>query len=284
MGLIINTNVSSLIAQRKLYNNTNEVNSSFEKLSSGMRINRASDDAAGLSISENLATQIRGTQKAVSNAQDGVNVLQIAEGALNVISENLQRIRELTVQAANDTNSSTERKAIGMEIQARLDDIDRIAKSTRSNNIKLLDGSATSFHLQVGANSAQATNTISIGYLFEKATYSSLGISTSVTIASSGALENNSTARSFLDEIDSALGAVLTKRSQIGALQNRLQSTVESLSIAIENFQATNSRIRDLDIAAETATLTKNQILQQSALGILSQANQAPNLALKLLG
>ena len=284
MGLIINTNVSSLIAQRKLNSNTQEVRSSFEKLSSGMRINRASDDAAGLSISENLRTQIKGTQKAVSNAQDGVNVLQIAEGALNVISENLQRIRELTVQAANDTNSSTERKAIGMEIQARLDDIDRIANTTQSNNIRLLDGSATKFQLQIGANNSMNENTLSLAAVFTKSTSSALGVSTTVTIASSGALENNSTARAFLDEIDSALGQVLTKRSQIGALQNRLDSTIESLSIAVENFQATNSRIRDLDIAAETAKLTQNQILQQSALGILAQANQAPNLAMKLLG
>ena len=284
MGLVINTNVSSLIAQRKLSNNTQMVNSSFEKLSSGLRINRASDDAAGLNISENLTTQIRGNQKALSNAQDGVNVLQIAEGALNVISENLQRIRELTVQAANDTNSSTERKAIAMEVKARLDDIDRIANSTRSNNINLLDGTVSTFRLQIGANSDLTQDTLSISTAFQKSTSSSLGISGTITVTSAGVFNDNSAARGFLDQIDTALGQVLTRRSQIGAIQNRLQSTIENISIAIENFEATNSRIRDLDIASETAKLTKNQILQQSALGILSQANQAPNLAMRLLG
>ena len=284
MGLVINTNVSSLIAQRQLYNNTQNVNRSFEKLSSGLRINRASDDAAGLNISENLKTQIRGNEKSISNAQDGVNVLQIAEGALNVISENLQRIRELTVQGANDTNSSRERKAISMEIQSRVEDINRIAQTTRSNNINLLDGTATTFHLQVGANSNQTQNTTNIGSVFVDSDASALGITSTITTASGGVMESNSQARAFLDEIDSALNNVLTRRAQIGAFQNRLESSIESLSIANENFQATNSRIRNLDIAAETAKLTQLQILQQSAVGIMSQANQAPNLALRLLG
>lgn len=283
MGLILNTNVPSLIAQRHLLKNTLSVNSSYEKLASGYRINRASDDAAGLNISETLQTQIRGNQKAVHNAMDGVNILQIAEGALSVVSENLQRIRELTIQAANDTNSSTERRAIGEEIQSRLDDITRIADTTRGNNINLLDGSKTDYLLQIGANSNLNQNTLDIGDVLSSARATALSISTTVTATGTGALASNGSCRAFLDQIDAALSKVFSRRSKLGALQNRLQSTIESLSIAIENLQTTNSRIRNLDIAAETASLTRNQILQQSSIGILAQANQAPTLSLKLL-
>lgn len=284
MSLILNTNVSSLVSQRNLRNVTVNLQSSFEKLSSGLRINRAADDAAGLQITETLKTQIRGNQKAVQNAQDGVNILQIAEGALGVISENLQRIRELTIQAANDTNSSVERRAIAQEVQSRLDDVDRIAETTRSNNINLLDGSKTDYLLQIGANSSLGQNTLDIGDVLQKCTATALSITTTVSAGASGAYENNSTSRSFLDEIDRAISSVNTRRSGIGALQNRLQSTIESLSIAVENLQSTNSRIRDLDIASENAIMVKNQILQQASLGILAQANQSPQLALKLLG
>jgi flagellin len=285
MGLILNTNVPSLIAQRNLLNNSRAVQSSFEKLSSGLRINRAADDAAGLNISETLKTQIRGNQKAVANAQDGVNILQIAEGALSVIGENLQRIRELTVQAANDTNSSVERRAIVLEVQSRLDDIDRIAESTRSNNLNLLDGSQTTYLLQIGANSDPDQNTLDIGTVLARSSASALGITngTIVSATAGGIYGSNTNARAFLDLVDTALESLFTRRSEIGALQNRLQSTIESLSIAVENLQSTNSRIRDLDIASESAILTRNQILQQSALSVLSQANQGPTLALQLL-
>jgi len=285
MGLILNTNVPSLVAQRNLLNNSRAVQSSFEKLSSGLRINRAADDAAGLNISETLKTQIRGNQKAVANAQDGVNILQIAEGALSVIGENLQRIRELTVQAANDTNSSVERRAIVLEVQSRLDDIDRIAESTRSNNLNLLDGSQTTYLLQIGANSDPDQNTLDIGTVLARSSASALGITngTIVSATAGGIYGSNTNARAFLDLVDTALESLFTRRSEIGALQNRLQSTIESLSIAVENLQSTNSRIRDLDIASESAILTRNQILQQSALSVLSQANQGPTLALQLL-
>jgi flagellin len=287
MGLILNTNVPSLVAQRSLMKNSISVNSSFEKLSSGLRINRAADDAAGLNISETLKTQIRGNQKAVANAQDGVNILQIAEGSLSVISENLQRIRELTIQAASDTNSTTERTAIVLEVNSRLDDIDRIAQTTRSNNINLLDGSKTDYLLQIGANSDMNQNTLNIGVVLANSQVSSLGIdrtATPITAGAGGIYEDNSSARVFLNAVDSCLSNVFTRRSQIGAMQNRLQSTIESLSIAVENLQSTNSRIRDLDVASESANLTRNQILQQSALSVLAQANQSPTLALQLLG
>ena len=283
MGLILNTNVASLIAQRNLLNNTTSINKSMERLASGYRINRAADDAAGLSISETLRTQVRGNQKAVSNAQDGINVLQIAEGALSVIGENLQRIRELTVQGANDTNSTTERKAIAQEIKSRMDDIDRIARTTRSSNIFLLDGSKTKYNLQIGANQDAATNVLDISAALKNSTCISLGITQSITAAAGGAFVSNATIRAFLNQIDTAITAVSSRRSKLGAYQNRLDSTVQSLSIAVENLQSSDARIRDVDIASETAVLTKNQVLQQASLSILAQANQAPNLAMKLL-
>jgi len=283
MGLILNTNVSSLIAQRNLLKNTSLVQSSLEKLSSGYRINRAADDAAGLSISENLKSQIRGTQKAVSNAQDGINVLQIAEGALSVITENLQRIRELAVQGANDTNSTVERKAIAQEVKSRIDDINRIASTTRSSNITLLDGSKTIYNLQIGANYNASDNVLDISDALQNSKCTALGVTQTITVGTGGAFSSHTSIRTFLQQIDTAITAVATRRSMLGAIQNRLNSTIESLSIAVENMQTSESRIRNLDIASESAILTRNQILQQSALGVLAQANQAPNLALKLL-
>jgi flagellin len=283
MGLIINTNISALVAQRNLRGNTTNLNKSLERLASGYKINRASDDAAGLSISENLRGQIRGTQKAAVNAQDGINILNIGEAALSTVGENLQRIRELTVQAANDTNSTTERRAIALEVQARLDDINRIANTTKGNNVYLLNGTSTNFTLQVGANSTAAINTINIGTVFATSTYSALGISNSITVAAGGVYESGSLCRAFLNELDGAIDNVFTRRARLGAYMNRLESTVQSLTIQIENLKASESRIRDVDIASETGELTKFQILQQSATAILSQANQAPALALQLL-
>ena len=283
MGLVINTNIASLIAQRNLQHNTTSVQKSLERLSSGLKINRAADDSAGLSISENMKAQISGTQKAISNAQDGINTLQIAEGALGVITDNLQRIRELAVQGANDTNSTTERKAIALEIKARVDDIDRIALTTRSSNVFLLDGSKTKYSLQIGANQDAATNVLDISPALKNSTCVSLGITQSITVAAGGAFVSNATIRAFLNQIDTAITSVATRRSKLGAFQNRLNSTIESLSIAVENMQTSESRIRNLDIAVESANLTRNQILQQSALSVLAQANQSPNLALKLL-
>jgi len=283
MGLIITTNVASLIAQRNLNNNTTQVNKSLEKLASGLRINRAADDAAGLSISETLRTQIRGNQKAVSNAQDGINVLQIAEGALSVITENLQRIRELTVQGANDTNSTAERKAIAQEVKSRIDDINRIASTTRSSNISLLDGSKTIYNLQIGANQTAADNVLDISEALQNSKCTALGITQTITVGTGGAFSSHTAIRTFLQQIDTAITAVASRRSMLGAFQNRLESTVQSLSISIENMQTSESRIRNLDIAAESAALTRNQILQQTALSVLTQANQTPNIALKLL-
>jgi flagellin len=283
MGLVINTNIPSLIAQRNLLSNTTNLNKSLERLASGFKINRAADDAAGLSISENLRGQIRGTEKAVGNTEDGINILQIAESALSIIGENLQRIRELTVQAANDTNSSTERRAISLEVAARLSDIDRIANTTKGNNVLLLDGSSTQFILQVGANAALTANTINIGSVFQKSTSTALSINTTITVAAGGAYNSGGNCRLFLDEIDNAINNVFNRRSALGAYQNRLESTVNSLTVTIENLKSSESRIRNVDIASETAILTRNQILQQASTSILAQANQTPALAMQLL-
>ncbi|MEW5971839.1 MAG: flagellin [Pseudomonadota bacterium] len=283
MSLVINTNISSLTAQRNLINRNQEVRSSQEKLASGYRINKASDDASGLSISETIKTQILGNQKAVASAQDGINTLQIAEGALSVITEHLQRIRELAVQAANDTNSTSERTAIALEVQSRLDDIDRIARSSRSSNIYLLDGSKSSYILQIGGNASAAQNTIDIAEALATSTVEALSLTNTVSVGAGGAFETNTSCRSYLDTVDRAIERVQERRAKLGAFQNRLQSSIESLSITVENLKSSNSRIKDLNISEETAEFTKSQILQQSTISILAQANSSPNHVLQLL-
>ena len=291
MAIVANTNVASLIAQRNLSNNSSNLTKSIERLSSGYRINRASDDAAGLSISENLRGQIRGNAQAINNIQDGINMLQIAEGGLSVINENIQRIRELTVQAANDTNGSTERSAILSEIDARLLDVNRIAKSSKFNNINLLDGTAST-KLQVGANSGLSTNTIDVQKgVLGRATVSCIGVtaaspsglSLSVTGATWAGTSGNGI-RLYLDALDAALKDISGRRSNIGAYQNRLESALNNLTVMNENIQAAESRIRDVDIAKETSSMTKYQILQQASASVLAQANQIPSIALKLIG
>lgn len=284
MALVVNTNIPAMVAKRNLIHNTSGVNQSFERLSSGLRINKASDDAAGLSISEGLRTQVRGLYMAINNAQDGINMLDVAEGGLTVITENLQRIRELTVQAANDTNFSSERTAIAREVNERLRDVTRIANTLRFNEVELLTGNSSTATLQVGANADYATNALRIGDVLLTATASALGLMTaSITIAAGGAYTSGTNCRTFLNTIDAAMEALFTRRSLIGAYQNRLQSVVESLTIQRENISASESRIRDLDVAEETANLTKFQILQQSAASVLVQAVQSPQLALNLL-
>ncbi len=289
MPLVLNTNISSLVAQRNLSTNTSNLSKSMEKLSSGFRINRASDDAAGLAISETLRGQIRGMKTAFQNAQDGISILQITEGSLSVINDNLQRIRELTVQAANDTNGENQRDAIEAEIKKRLEDNDRIAAAAAFNGINLLDGTASAARLQIGANSDEAENTLDVASALATATVTALGLmgaTTSTGWQTIGSIDftSGSVARQFLNDLDAAINVVSARRSLIGAFQNQLDSTLQNLSLGIENFTSSESRIRDLDIAQETAQLTKNQILQQASVSILSQANQSPQLVLSLLG
>jgi flagellin len=282
MSIVVNNNIASLLAQRNLSQSTTGLTKSIERLSSGFRINKASDDAAGLSISENLRGQIRGNTVAMSNIQNGTNMLQVAESGLSTINEHIQRIRELCVQAANDTNATAEKSAILEEITQRSTDISRIAKSTRFNNIFLLDGSAnapSAAVLQVGANAETSTCTINVGQVLTDCRATILG----VNIQIDASIWTGNKIRSFMGQIDTALKEISSKRSKIGAIQNRLDSALGNLTMINENMTASESRIRDVDIAKESATMTKFQILQQASANVLSQANQLPKLALQLL-
>lgn len=282
MGLTINTNIASQIAQMNLSKNTKNVLKVNERLSTGLRLNHASDDAAGLSISERLTSQIQGLHRAASNAQDGISLLQITEGALSTMVENLQRIREITVQAASDTYSSTERQSVKGEVEARVADIQMTKDATQFNKITLLDGTISSYILRVGANADNATNTLDISGALINTLAQFLSTDTT-----SGALSNafgdGDGARAFLGKIDDALKNILNQRSTLGALQSRLESTIVNLQVSEENYSAANSRIKDIDIANATADSTKYQILQQASVSILSQTNQLPSIAITLL-
>lgn len=283
MGLVVNTNVAAMIANRNLGKNTQNVLSSMEKLSTGLRINHAKDDVAGLQISEILRTQIRGLDMALRNTQDGASLLQVAEGAFETITENIQRIRELVVQGANDTYASAERTAIAKEIVQRMEDITQIANTSKFNGVQLLDGTQSSFIIQIGANGT-ANDTLQLSPALLTATGSALGLTVaSITVAAGGIFESGGNARAYLATIDAALTTMFDRRSNIGALQNRMDSIVSNIEITKENLSASESRIRDLDIAAETTKLTRNQVLQQASVSILAQANQLPALALNLM-
>jgi len=278
MSLVINTNSSSINAQRNLGVNSRMLARSVERLSSGYRINRAGDDAAGLQISENLRAQIRGAQKAADNVQDGMNVLNIADGGLQSITDNLQRMRELVVQAGNDTNSAASRNAIKAEVDELITEITRISDSTRYNGVGLLDGTTATINLQVGANAVAANDVIAVA-AFGDIDATTLGTTTAAVLVAT-----NANALTSLGLIDTAIGMVNTRRATIGSIYNRLEKAATNLSMTIENTQAAESRIRNVDVAAESAELSRYQILQQSATAMLAQANQMPQIALKLLG
>ena len=286
MSIVVNTNVQSLNAQRVLGNNTKSLGKSLEKLSSGYKINRASDDAAGMQISEGLRSQIRGSEQANNNVQDGINVLNTAEGSLETINNNLQRIRELTVQGGNDTLSVDQRSAIDKEIQQLAKDVSRISNASQFNKKELLNGTQSSFKIQVGANSVSSTNTIDLA----TAGTNPFGDSRATALGLLGAgdtvklsVKSNGSSLKTLSIVDAALQTVQNRRASIGALTNRLEGTATNLQISAENFSASESRIRNTDIAKESANLTKNQVLQQASSQILGQANQTSQLALSLL-
>lgn len=276
MGLRINTNVSSLSGQRSLGINTRNMNDNLRKLSSGERITRSGDDAAGLAISENLKAQIRGMRQAKRNASDAISMLQVAEGGMNEISNIIIRLRELSVQSASDTIGGTERGFMDVEFQNLKEEIDRISKSTEFNGIKLLDGTGGKLEFQVGIKNDPVLDRLHYDGTTSDATLAALGL-----VADT--VSNKEGAQGALKRLDDALVQVNGVRANFGALQNRLQSTSNNLEISDENLSAANSRIRDVDVAQETADLTKNNILVQSSTSVLSQANQAPNIALKLL-
>jgi flagellin len=277
MPLYINTNVSSLTAQRSLNANAVSLNKSLEKLSTGFRINRANDDAAGLQISELLRSSIRGSQKALDNAQDGINVLNIADGAYETITNSVQRVRELVVQASNDTNGTSQRDAIKSELDQLSSEIDRIINTTKFNGKTLLDGSNSTYHLQVG-DKGTANDQISVGAVFSNLLTTNLQVDTANL-----SVNTTTNAQATLNRLDTAIGTITSRRATLGAFINRLEATVSNLSISIENQQAAEARVRNVDVAAESSKLVSNQILQQAAASILSQANQTPSLALSLL-
>jgi flagellin len=276
MGLRINTNIAAMNAQRMLSNSTKAMGSSLERLSSGSRINKAGDDAAGLAISENLKGQIRGLRQAKRNANDGISLVQVTEGGLNEISNILVRLRELSVQAASDTIGDTERAFTDREFQSLKSEIQRIAESTTFNGTQVLAGREKPIDIQVGIYNS-SNDRLSYDTKFADSRLAALGIQEDQVMTKLGAQES-------LAKLDAGMKQVNEVRSSLGAMQNRLASTVNNLSIYDENLSAANSRIRDADIAEESSELVKQQILQQAGVAVLGHANSSQQNALKLLG
>lgn len=273
MGLRINTNVASLNAQRNLMNTADKLNRSLERLSSGLRITRASDDAAGLSISENFRAQIRSLGQAQRNANDGVSLLQVAEGALNETSGILIRMRELAVQSANGTLGTAERTALNDEFQELVSEVDRIANVTEFNGINVLNSTSTTVTFQVGAD--DTTN--------DRITVSSVDATASGVSVDTLGVDTVANSQSALTSLDTAVSTVASLRASFGTAQNRLESTIRSIAVSVENTSAAESRIRDVDVASETANLTRAQVLQQAGIAVLAQANLTSQSALSLL-
>ncbi|MCM2277310.1 MAG: flagellin FliC [Oligoflexia bacterium] len=276
MSLRIATNVQSLAAQRALGQNREAQDRTLEKLSSGSRINRAGDDAAGLAISEKLKSQIRSMKQATRNANDGISLIQVAEGAMNEVGNILTRLRELSIQAASDTIGDNERGFVDKEVQSLKAEIDRIASTTEYNGTKLLNGTSPSLDIQIGI----FNNPSEDRFIFDSknlvTSLESLNIGDVQTSTKEGAQTN-------LAKLDYAINHLNSNRAQLGALQNRLYSSINNMTIYRENLEGANSRIRDTDMAEETAAMTKSSILTQATVSVLGQANAAPQLALKLL-
>lgn len=277
MGIRISTNVASINAQRTMSGGQREIQKSMAQLSSGSRITKSADDAAGLAISENLKSQIRSYTQAQRNANDGISLVQTAEGGLNEVSNILTRMRELSIQAASDTVGDRERGFTDKEVQQLKQEMQRIAMTTRFGNTKLLDGSGGQFDFQVGINNKGDEDRITYDSSMTNAQIDNLGVDGFDFSTKEGAQE-------ALEKIDSAQSDVNGYRASLGALQNRLQSTADNLGVMNENISAANSRIRDTDVAAATSEMTRNSVLLNANTSVLSQANQVPQLALKLIG
>ncbi|MGL1933908.1 MAG: flagellin [Fibrobacterales bacterium] len=278
----INHNISAMITQASLGRSNNALQTSLERLSTGLRVNRASDDAAGLSVSEQLRTQVRGTRMAIKNAGDGTALLRIAEGAANEISSMLQRMRELAIQSDNDTLTSTDRGYLDQEFQALKEEIQRTSLTTQYNGVTLIDGAAGSFGvsggaasvLHVGANNRVGIDTFQVSIM--SVTIGALGLS-------SAAITGRPGVSIAVDQLDNALTSVNAMRSDIGALMNRLDHAINNLHVSETNMQSAESVIRDVDFAYETTQFTRNQILTQASTSMLSQANSVPQSVLSLL-
>ena len=277
MGFRISTNVASINAQRNLGEAQSKINSSMSQLSSGSRINKSADDAAGLAISENMKAQIRSTRQATRNASDGISLVQTAEGGLNEIGNIVVRLRELGMQAASDTVGQSERGFINKEVGQLKDEMQRIAQVTTWGKTKLLDGSTPNYDFQVGTRNNEFEDRISFKASENSATLDSLGLAGLDYKSKEGA-------QAALGKLDKAQDHVNGMRANLGALQNRLTSTVSNLGVSEENMSAANSRIRDTDVAQATAEMTRNNILLQAATSTLSQANAKDQMALKLIG
>lgn len=277
MGLRINTNVPSLAAQRTLGNNNQKQADSLGKLSSGTRINRASDDAAGLAISEKLKAKIRGLGQAERNANDGISLIQTAEGGLNEVSSILIRLRELAIQSASDTVGDAERTFTDLEYQNLKQEVERISQVTEFNGKKLLNGEGESYDFQIGVNNDDFQDRIKYNAQLTNSSVSSLGLDE----LSVGTKESS---QESLNAIDSAIQQVSGERAELGAVQNRLTSTVQNLQTSVENLSAANSRIRDTDYASETARSTKLNILTTAGTSVLAQANSRGAQSIKLIG
>ncbi len=276
MGLRINTNTASLNSQRTLWNTKLALDKSMEKLSSGYRINRAGDDAAGLAISENLRAQVRGLKQASRNANDGISLVQVAEGSMNEMSSILIRLRELAVQSASDTIGPVERQFLNVEYDQLVSEIDRIADSTEFNGTQLLAGVGSIMDFQIGIRNNPEIDRISFDSSKADANSAALGINLS-------SVADKASAQNSLTSIDNAIMSVSAMRADFGALQNRLQTSVSNIQNTIENMSAANSRIRDVDVAEESSEMVRNKILLEAGSSVLAQANQSANIALTLL-
>ncbi|OFZ28802.1 MAG: flagellin [Bdellovibrionales bacterium RIFCSPHIGHO2_01_FULL_40_29] len=277
MGMRIATNVPALNTQKNLYGLNNENQTTMARLSSGFRINKASDDAAGLAISENLKAQIRGFRQANRNANDGISLVQVAEGGLSEVGNMLIRLRELGVQAASDTIGDRERAFVDIEYQQLKEEIDRVAQTTQFNGTPLLNGMGGVLDIQIGVNNQEFEDRITFDAEASNASLESMMLAEQ-TVATKLDAQNS------LGFIDEAINYVNGMRANFGAIQNRLQTVSQTLMTTDENFSAANSRIRDTDIAEESSRLARNSVLMQAATSVLSQANQQQQLALKLLG
>lgn len=277
MGMRVTTNIASINAQRTLANSQREIQKSMAQLSSGSRITKAADDAAGLGISENLKSQIRSYAQASRNANDAISMVQVAEGGLGEISNILTRMRELGIQAASDTLGDKERSFLDLEVQQLKSEMERISRTTRFGSTSLLDGTGDRFDIQVGINNESSQDRISFDSSSLNATLSELGVNGVEFSKKQGA-------QSALQTLDNAQSKVASFRAYLGALQNRFQSTSDNLGVQHENLSAANSRIRDADIASSTAEAARNNILLQASTSVLAQANQQPGLALKMIG
>ncbi|QBF25854.1 flagellin FliC [Pseudomonas tructae] len=282
MALTVNTNTTSLGVQKNLNRASDALSTSMSRLSSGLKINSAKDDAAGLQIATRMTSQIRGQTMAIKNANDGVSIAQTAEGAMQEQTNILQRMRELALQSRNDSNDSTNRTSLDKEFKQMAAELTRIAQSTQLNGKNLLDGSASVMTFQVGSETGKQ-NQIDMD-LSAKFLASDLGITAAITIAGSDSATAETNFASAMAAIASALDTIGTKRADLGAVQNRMTSTINNLQNINENAEAARGRVQDTDFAAETAQMTKQQTLQQASTSVLAQANQLPSAVLKLLG